>query len=64
MKHLAAVAHWLPHARDLGGYFVFLTWFEYAPSYAQEFDGILAEFRGSAEWRHVEREVSMRVTRT
>ena len=63
MRYLPAVARRLHHARDLGEPFDFLTWFEYAPADAPAFDRLLAELRASEEWRHVEREVEVRLIR-
>jgi hypothetical protein len=63
MKYLPAVARRLHHSRDLGEPFDFLTWFEYAPENAAAFEDLVAELRGSVEWRYVEREVDIRLTR-
>jgi chlorite dismutase len=64
MKYLPAVARRLHHARDLGEPFDFLTWFEFAPEHEAAFDALLRELRASEEWRYVEREVEIRLTRT
>ena len=65
MKSLPHVARRLHHCRDLSDSepFDFLTWFEYAPLHENEFDDMLAELRASEEWRYVDREVDMRLTR-
>jgi chlorite dismutase len=63
MPYLPAIARRLHHARDLGEPFDFLTWFEYAPQHADAFEELVAELRASAEWRHVEREVDIRLRR-
>lgn len=63
MKYLPAIARRLHHARDLGEPFDFLTWFEFAPEHETAFDALLAELRASEEWRHVEREVEIRLRR-
>lgn len=65
LRYLPAVARRLHHCRDLGEHepFDFLTWFEFAPSDAAAFDGLLAELRASEEWRYVDREVDIRVVR-
>ena len=63
MGYLPAIARRLHHARDLGGPFDFLTWFEFAPGDAGAFDDLLATLRASEEWRYVEREVDIRLTR-
>ena len=64
MKYLPAVARRLHHARDLGEPFDFLTWFEFAPEHEAAFDALLVELRASEEWKYVEREVDVRLTRT
>ena len=57
------VARRLYHARDLGQPFDFLTWFEFAPEHAPAFDDLLAMLRSREEWRFVEREVDIRLSR-
>ncbi len=61
--YLPAVARRLHHSRDLGEPFDFLTWFEYAPQHAEAFERLVAELRATEEWRYVEREVDIRLTR-
>ena len=63
LRYLPAVARRLHHARDLGGTFDFLTWFEFAPGHADDFDALLADLRASEEWTWVEREVEVRLRR-
>jgi len=63
LKYLPRVARRLYHARDLGGEFDFLTWFEFAPQHAGAFDELLAFLRASEEWTFVEREVEVRLAR-
>ena len=63
MGYLPAIARRLHHARDLGGPFDFLTWFEYAPRDAGAFADLLATLRASEEWRYVEREVEIMLAR-
>ncbi len=65
LKYLPAIARRLHHCRDLGAPepFDFLTWFEYAPVDADAFDDLVAELRASEEWRYVDREVDIRLTR-
>jgi hypothetical protein len=63
MEYLPAVARRLIHCRDLGEPFDFLTWFEYAPEDEPAFDELLVRLRASAEWRHVEHEVDIRLER-
>ena len=66
LEYLPAVARRLHHCRDLAepGPFDFLTWFEFAPSAAEEFDRLLARLRASEEWSYVERESEIRLLRT
>ncbi len=63
MKYLPAIARRLHHARDLGQPFDFLTWFEFAPQDEAAFDALLRELRATEEWRYVEREVEVRLSR-
>lgn len=63
MEYLPAVARRLHHGRELGEPFDFLTWFEYAPEHASAFEELVGRLRGSAEWRYVEREVDVRLSR-
>lgn len=63
LKYLPAIARQLYHARDLGQPFDFLTWFEYAPEYADDFEQLVAQLRQTPEWTYVEREVDIRLTR-
>ncbi len=63
LEYLPAVARRLHHARDLGESFDFLTWFEYAPQHGLAFDELVQRLRTSEEWRYVEREVDIRLSR-
>lgn len=63
MAFLPQIARRLLHGRDLGEPFDFLTWFEFAPEDETLFDQLLGELRASEEWRHVTREVDIRLTR-
>jgi chlorite dismutase len=65
LKYLPGIARRLHHCRDLGGAepFDFLTWFDYAPEHAQQFDELLTELRASEEWKFVDREVDIRLAR-
>ena len=65
MKYLPAIARRLHHCRDLGTDepFDFITWFEFAPADASAFNALLRKLRASPEWRYVEREVELRLTR-
>jgi hypothetical protein len=63
MKYLPRVARRLYHSRELGEAFDFLTWFEFAPENEAAFDDLLAMLRSREEWRYVEREVEVRLSR-
>jgi hypothetical protein len=63
MRYLPAVARRLHHSRDLGEPFDFLTWFEYAPEDGAAFEELVAVLRDTEEWRYVEREVDLRLSR-
>ena len=63
MRYLPAIARKLHHSRDLGEPFDFLTWFEFAPTHAAEFDELLHALRTSPEWKFVDREVDLRLVR-
>lgn len=63
MRFLPRIARKLFHSRDLGEPFDFLTWFEFAPEHAGAFDELLAMLRSREEWRYVERETEIRVSR-
>ena len=63
MDYLPAVARRLHHSRELGEPFDFLTWFEFAPEHAGAFDEMLVRLRATEEWRYVEREVDIRLSR-
>lgn len=62
-EYLPAVARRLYHARELGQPFDFLTWFEFAEADAPAFNALLARLRVTDEWRFVEREVDLRLSR-
>jgi hypothetical protein len=65
MRYLPAVARRLHHCRDLSEHepFDFLTWFEYEPASESDFNRMLAELRATPEWRYVDREIEIRLTR-
>ncbi len=63
LKYLPAIARKLYQSRDLGEPFDFLTWFEFAPADSGRFDELLEFLRGTEEWKYVEREVDIRLTR-
>ena len=62
-EYLPAIARRLYHSRDLGEAFDFLTWFEFAPGDTSQFDDLLGRLRASDEWRYVDREFEIRLTR-
>ena len=63
LRFLPAIARRLHHARDLGEPFDFLTWFEFAPEHARDFDELVRLLRATEEWKWVEREVDVRLIR-
>jgi chlorite dismutase len=63
LKYLPAVARQLYHCRDLGEPFDFITWFEFAPEHATEFEELVVMLRATEEWNFVEREVDVRLMR-
>lgn len=65
LKYLPAIARRLHHCRDLGPEepFDFLTWFEYASPDAAAFEDLVLALRASPEWKYVDREVDIRLTR-
>lgn len=64
MAYLPAIARQLYHCRDIGEPFDFLTWFEYAPEHADEFEDLVSRLRGTREWTYVDREVDIRLERS
>lgn len=64
LEYLPAVARRLHHSRELGEPFDFLTWFEYAPEHAADFEELVRRLRQTAEWAYVDREVDIRLSRT
>lgn len=63
LEYLPGVARRLHHSRELGEPFDFLTWFEFAPEHAVDFDRMLERLRATEEWRYVDREVDIRLKR-
>jgi len=63
LEYLPAVARRLHHGRDLGEPFDFLTWFEFAPEDATDFEELVRRLRATEEWSYVEREVDLRLER-
>jgi len=69
-RHIADTLAWLPriarrlhHAESSASPFDFLTWFEFAPEHEAAFDELLVMLRAREEWRYVEREVELRLSR-
>jgi hypothetical protein len=63
LRYLPGVARRLYHCRELGGPFDFLTWFEYGPADASAFEELVGALRDTEEWKYVEREVDLRLSR-
>jgi hypothetical protein len=63
MRFLPAIARRLHHCRDLGAEFDFLTWFEFAPEHEGLFDELTDMLRATEEWKYVDREVDLRLSR-
>jgi hypothetical protein len=63
MKYLPAIARRLYQSRELGEPFDFLTWFEFAPENAGAFEELTQKLRTTEEWKYVEREVDIRLSR-
>lgn len=63
LEYLPAIARRLHHSRELGEPFDFVTWFEYAPQDGAAFEDLARRLRRSAEWRFVDREIDIRLTR-
>ncbi|MGJ8633430.1 MAG: chlorite dismutase [Luteolibacter sp.] len=64
LKGLPILAQTLHHCRDLGEPFDFLTWFEYSHEDAGAFEDLMQTLRGTKEWKYVEREVDVRLSRS
>jgi chlorite dismutase len=63
MEYLPPIARRLHHCRELGEPFDFLTWFEYAPEHATDFEDLVRRLRDTKEWSFVDREVDIRLSR-
>lgn len=63
LKYLPAIARQLYHSRDLGEEFDFLTWFEYSSAHAQFFEELVQHLRQTNEWKYVDRELDIRLSR-
>ena len=63
LGYLSIIARRLHHGRDLGEPFDFLTWFEFPPAAADEFEALVGRLRATEEWAYVEREIDIRLIR-
>ena len=63
LASLPAVARRLHHGRDQQEQFDFLTWFEFAPAAAEEFEDLVGRLRATEEWTYVDREIDLRLQR-
>lgn len=65
IRYLPAIGRAIYHCRDLSENepFDFLAWFEYEPTHENEFNNLLAELRETEEWKYVDREFDIRLTR-
>jgi hypothetical protein len=63
LEYLPAIARRLHHSRELAEPFDFLTWFEYSPEHSDAFEELVQRLRQSEEWRYVDREVDIRLSR-
>ncbi len=63
LEYLPAVTRRLYHSRELGEPFDFLTWFEFSEANASAFDTLVGRLRETEEWRFVEREVDIRLSK-
>jgi chlorite dismutase len=63
LKYLPAIARRLYHCRDLNEPFDFLTWFEFAPNDSDAFEVLVSELRKTKEWKYIDREVEIRLTK-
>lgn len=61
LEYLPMVARRLHHGRDLGEPFDFLTWFEFEPECAADFEELVRRLRATEEWTYVEREIDIRL---
>jgi chlorite dismutase len=63
MEYLPEVSRRLHHSRELGEPFDFLTWFEFAPEHTDAFEDMVARLRQTPEWRYVDRDIDIRLSR-
>lgn len=62
-KYLDVVSRKLFHSKDLGQAFDFITWFEFPPDGEDAFDLLVHTLRQSEEWKYVEREIDIRLSK-
>jgi len=63
LDYLPAVARRLYPYRELSEAFDFLTWFEYAPEHEAGFEELVGRLRDTDEWRYVDRDLDIRLSR-
>ncbi len=65
MEYLPAIARRLHHCRDLDEQqpYDFLTWFDFSRKDLPAFERLLERLRGTEEWKYIDRESEIRVTR-
>ncbi|MET0313548.1 MAG: chlorite dismutase family protein, partial [Hansschlegelia sp.] len=63
LDYLPSIARRLHHCRELAEPFDFLTWFESAPEHTEAFETLVDRLRNTREWRYVDREVDIRMSR-
>lgn len=65
LDYLPAIARRLHHCRDLETQepFDFLTYFEFNEADEGAFDDLLSKLRDSEEWKYIDREIDIRMTR-
>ena len=65
LKYLPPIARRLHHCRDLADAqpLDFLTWFDYSPEHPKAFEDLVGALRSTEEWRYVDREVDIGLSR-
>ncbi len=65
LRYAGRIARRLHHCRDFSESepFDFITWFEYQPADERAFDDLLGELRATEEWRYVDSECELRLSR-
>jgi hypothetical protein len=64
LEYLPAIARRLRYCRDLGEPLDFLTWFDYAPEHSDAFETLVKRLRETTEWKYVDRESDVRLSRS